>query len=319
VRILDLFAGLGGWTRWAREQGHDVVRLDFNPAFDVEVHADILTVSADDLGGRGAFDLILASPPCEAFSVLRIGHNWTKGGSPKTPQAVTAYRIAEKTLDLIRALEPSFWVVENPRAKLRVLPVMAGLERRTVTYCTLGEPFMKPTDLWGGFPPSLRLPEQCRIDRTKLEEDDRGVWWTVDRDGKPCHVSAPRGSRTAIQGTGVVSPGMTQSKRSERVVRGEQPAYLTEHAKASTKIYQANAEKLDRPLSGTMAAYFDRQKAFHGTTKKADLAALRAVIPDRLSELVVRAAGADLARGLRAAPPPAERYDVQPTLFAEVG
>jgi hypothetical protein len=281
VRILDLFAGLGGWTRWAREQGHDVVRLDFNPAFDVEVHADILTVSADDLGGRGAFDLILASPPCEAFSVLRIGHNWTKGGSPKTPQAVTAYRIAEKTLDLIRALEPSFWVVENPRAKLRVLPVMAGLERRTVTYCTLGEPFMKPTDL--------------------------------------CHVSAPRGSRTAIQGTGVVSPGMTQSKRSERVVRGEQPAYLTEHAKASTKIYQANAEKLDRPLSGTMAAYFDRQKAFHGTTKKADLAALRAVIPDRLSELVVRAAGADLARGLRAAPPPAERYDVQPTLFAEVG
>ena len=40
---------------------------------------------------------------------------------------------------------------------------------------------MKPTDLWGGFPPSLVLPPPCK-------------------NGAPCHVSAARGSVTGIQG-----------------------------------------------------------------------------------------------------------------------
>jgi len=81
-------------------------------------------------------------------------------------------------------LEPDFWVIENPVGKMRRMSDLAPFERRTITQCQYGEARMKPTDLWGGFPPSLALKPQCA-------------------KGAPCHVAAPRGSRTpgSVQGT----------------------------------------------------------------------------------------------------------------------
>ena len=63
---------------------------------------------------------------------------------------------------------------------MRKMGALRGLERRTVTYCQYGEPRMKPTDLWGGFPPGLEF-RRCR-------------------NGDPCHEAAPRGAKTGTQG-----------------------------------------------------------------------------------------------------------------------
>lgn len=184
LRVLDLFSGLGGWSAPARAMGLEVVRVELEPHLEAEVHADILTLSAADLGGRGAYDLVLASPPCEGFSVMNIGKNWHHDGQPKTDKARLALRLVEATLALIGELQPSYWVMENPRDKLRVLPPVQHLERRTVTYCHYGERRMKPTDLWSDrWPPSLQLEAPCR-------------------NGDPCHVRAPRGSTTGTQGMG---------------------------------------------------------------------------------------------------------------------
>lgn len=180
MRVLDLFAGLRGWSDPFRERGHEVCTLDYDRRFDVDIHADIIDVTAADFPWRP--DIILASPPCEGFTVMNIGKNWYHDGRPKTERAAHALRIVEATLRLIDELEPRWFVIENPRGKLRALPVLSHLERRTVTYCQLGELRMKPTDLWGGFPPGLLLPAPCR-------------------NGDTCHVSAPRGSKT---------PGSTQ-------------------------------------------------------------------------------------------------------------
>jgi len=38
--------------------------------------------------------------------------------------------------------------IENPRGKLRSLPLFRGLDRATVTYCKYGDKRMKPTDIW---------------------------------------------------------------------------------------------------------------------------------------------------------------------------
>ena len=138
-------------------------------------------------------DVILASPPCEAFSVMTIGRNWTVDHQPKTDKARTAMALVEATRELIDVLQPSFFIIENPRAKLRKLPILEGYERRTVTYCQLGERVMKPTDLWGGFPPSLVLPEMCRPRAS-------------------CHISAARGSTTGTQGVGLLE-GLDESSR----------------------------------------------------------------------------------------------------------
>lgn len=178
MKVLDLFSGLEGWSRPFRARGHDVFRVEINPRFPAE-HRDVMTLDPRDLPWRP--DIILASPPCTAFSVMRIGRNWTHDHQPKTEAARLGLQLLERTLWLIGQLTPRWFIIENPRGKMRRMPQLAHLERRTVTYCQLGEFRIKPTDLWGGFPPSLRLPEPCS-------------------NGDLCHMAAPRGSRTGTQG-----------------------------------------------------------------------------------------------------------------------
>lgn len=207
LRVLDLFAGLRGWSDPWAARGHETFTVDWDEKFEVDLHADVLSLTTSDLPERFQHpDVILASPPCEKFSVMRIGRNWhgpegepgcgcamgSHGAhEPKTPEAATAVALVGATLRLIHLLEPRWWVMENPVGKLRKLPVVAWAERRTVTYCQVGEVLekadgtifrrQKPTDLWGGFPRSLALPAQCA-------------------QGAPCHESAPRGSRRGTQG-----------------------------------------------------------------------------------------------------------------------
>ncbi len=179
MKVLDLFAGLGGWSAPFIDHGHEVFSIDIDEQFPVSLHADIREVTAANLPWKP--DVIVASPPCEGFSVMTIGRNWHYDGRPKTPKAQLAIDLVEATLRIVRETEPVFWVMENPVGKLRKLSVVAGLERRTVTYCHYGEDRMKPTDLWSdSWPPSLRLEPMCR-------------------NNDPCHVRAVRGSRTGTQ------------------------------------------------------------------------------------------------------------------------
>lgn len=179
--VIDLFSGMGGWSAAFRDRGHKVYRVEIDRRFPAELHADVLDLTWMDFPLHP--DIVLASPPCEGFSVMNIGKNWHHDGTPKTPKAEHSLRLVEHTLDLIGAIRPKFWIMENPRDKLRKLPVVDGLDRKTVTYCHYGEARMKPTDLWGGFPPSFVPEPACK-------------------NGDPCHVRAPRGSRTGTQGYG---------------------------------------------------------------------------------------------------------------------
>lgn len=178
MNVLDLFSGLEGWSSAFRDRGHSIYRVELDERFPAE-HRDILDFNPELLPWKP--DIILASPPCTAFTVMQIGRNWTKDHKPKTERAVHGLKLATRTVDLIKEMNPMFFVIENPRGKLRKLPVMDGLERRTVTYCQYGENRMKPTDLWAGFPPSLILNSPCK-------------------NGSPCHISAPRGSMNGTQG-----------------------------------------------------------------------------------------------------------------------
>lgn len=171
LRVLDLFAGLEGWSAPWRERGHEVYSVDNSEDFDVDSHADILTLTPEDLPWEP--DVILASPPCEKFSVMTFGRYWLAGYRPAGVEAETAIALVRNTVALIEATQPAFWVIENPRGMLRKLGLIP-YERQMVTYCQYGRREMKPTDLWGGFPPSLALRYRC---------------FNYD----PCHDRAPRG------------------------------------------------------------------------------------------------------------------------------
>jgi hypothetical protein len=185
VRVLDLFAGLGSGTAAFVERGHDVVTTDIHEPFKCTVTGDILNPEVvQRILELGPYDFVWASPPCQSFSVMNIGKNWTPPpeNAPKTDKARHGVALVQAALDIITAVSPLSFIIENPRAKLRKLPVVAGLERRTVTLCQYGSDYMKPTDLWGGFPPTLELKPTCK-------------------NGDPCHTRAPRGSTTGTQGT----------------------------------------------------------------------------------------------------------------------
>ena len=181
MRVLDLFAGKGGWSRAFVERGHEVVTVDCDPRFECDITGDIMdSQTAFLIHTNGPYDIVLASPPCEAFSVAAIGHHWLPGYVPRTDHAKMSLRLVERTLAIIESLDPRFWVLENPRGMLRKMPFMADIPRVTVTYCQYGDTRMKPTDLWGRFPPMMFRP-MCS-------------------NGADCHESAPRGARTGTQG-----------------------------------------------------------------------------------------------------------------------
>lgn len=183
IRVLDLFAGKPphGWSAAFRNRGHEVITLDIEERFHPDILADILTWDPKTLLWKPT--VVLASPPCTAFTVMRIGTNWTTYHTPKTDAARKGLEILERTMAVIREIDPQYWWLENPVGKMRRMKVLEPERRATVTYCQYSTMMrsMKPTDLWGRWPDTWEPRPRCS-------------------PGDPCHISPPRGSRTATQG-----------------------------------------------------------------------------------------------------------------------
>ena len=213
MRVLDLFSGTGSATQAFADAGHEVVRVEMDERFPAEVHADVRDIDPRTLP---AFDFVWASPPCTSFSVGSFRHHWhattkcltcdafmhrsgherwfhawrpsctrVRPGPlhywPKSTTGELGRSLLQHTLHLIDGLEPRWWIIENPRALMRKMPELAGVECKTITHCQYGDPRrMKPTDLFGVFPEGF---------------DARAC-----RNGDPCHEAAPRGARTGTQG-----------------------------------------------------------------------------------------------------------------------
>lgn len=182
--IFDLFSGTNSATQPFIDAGHTVISFDIDGNFLSTEHVNVMELTADYLFEMyGEPDFIWASPPCTAFSVASMVHHWAKDGkhpTPKTEEAEEAQKLVQHALKLITDLTPRLgWLMENPRGMLRKLDIVAGIPRRTVTYCQYGEDRMKPTDLWGtvkGWTPK----EPCK-------------------NGMPCHIASPRGAQTGTQ------------------------------------------------------------------------------------------------------------------------
>lgn len=179
MRVLDLFAGLGGWSAAFNDRGHHITTLDYDPRFGTSIVADILDVTS--IHDLGTFDVVLASPPCETFSVAALGHHWGGGYrayQPKTPDATRGLEIMTHTFRLIFNWGGSY-VIENPRGLMRKLAPRPP--STTVWYCRFGARHAKPTDLWTNL--GILWPPPCN-------------------NGNPDHEPAPRGSKTGTQGLG---------------------------------------------------------------------------------------------------------------------
>ena len=181
MKVLELFAGSRSIGKVADRLAFDVYSSDIEQFGDIDYVTDIMNFDVTKIPFNP--DIIWASCPCTAFSVAAIGKNWTKVGDdyiPKNSRAEFGLKLVQKTLEIIEHFNPTYFFIENPRGMLRKMPIMADLPRQGVTYCQYGDTRMKPTDIWTNSTKWIPRP-MCK-------------------NGDPCHVAAPRGSKTGTQG-----------------------------------------------------------------------------------------------------------------------
>jgi hypothetical protein len=177
--VIDLFSGTRSLEKPCLKLGFEYLAIDNNPELKPDICADLMTWKG--YGELRRPFIVWASPPCTHFSVAAIGRNWNRDLTPKTEAAAQAIELVKRTLWLIVELMPRFWFVENPRGMLRRFDMMRTRPcMNTVTYCQYGDTRMKPTDIWHNCYTWIPRPA-CK-------------------NGDPCHVRAPRGSKTGTQG-----------------------------------------------------------------------------------------------------------------------
>lgn len=194
MKVLELFAGTRSIGKAFEAAGHEVFSIDWDKSFpNIDWNADIGAITANDIIERfGHPDVIWASPDCTTFSIAAISHHRTKAPDgtllPKSDYAKLCDKIDAHVMELIEALQPKFWFVENPVGAMRYSTFMQKYNeyRNTVTYCQyeLDKPVherrKKPTDIWTNHPNPQFRP-MCK-------------------NGSPCHAAAPRGAKTGTQG-----------------------------------------------------------------------------------------------------------------------
>lgn len=182
MKVLELFAGTRSIGKAFEKNGHEVFSVDWEKSFEnINLNIDISQLTSQmviDMFGKP--DVIWASPDCTSYSISAISHHRFPDRSPKSDYAKFCDATNIHLHKLIEELKPTYWFIENPRGCMRKMDFMQGLPRYTVTYCQYGDTRMKPTDLWTNHPNPQFLP-MCK-------------------NGDPCHISAPRGSKTGTQG-----------------------------------------------------------------------------------------------------------------------
>ena len=150
MNVLDLFSGLGGWSRAFQERGHNVTTLDVNPKFEPDICVNIVKWQP-----AGEYDVILASPPCTEFSKASLPKSWVCNKNGANPDTT----LLEKTVEIIQELKPAYWIIENVRGAVPYFePIM-------------GKPIKKIGSryLWGKFPMFDAAPKygKWKLPKTK--------------------------------------------------------------------------------------------------------------------------------------------------------
>lgn len=192
METIELFCGTKSFSKYARQRGFGAFTVDVEAKFNPDLVADVGKLAASDLPTRPF--VLWASPPCQVFSVMAVSKYWNWDGTPKHPRVFEAQKLVRRTLALIRAVQPHWWFIENPRGKLRKMPFMQGFTRHTITYCQYGDTRQKPTDIW-----------------------TNAHWWVprpMCKPGARCHEAAPRG----IRNTGTL--GLRDAAERSRIPSG---------------------------------------------------------------------------------------------------
>lgn len=190
--ILDLCGGTGAWSRPYKEAGYDV-RVITQPTYNVHHYIDIMPTNIHG---------ILAAPPCTMFSMAR--------SIAKTPRDLEgAMSTVQACLEIIWRAQYgdkrlAFWALENPKARLRWF---LGKPAMTFSPHDYGDPYRKPTDLWGNFNTDLKQkPVALNPTQRKQSQLNSQELLPIPDD----YIRDPNMSARAI-GRSITHPGFAQA------------------------------------------------------------------------------------------------------------
>jgi hypothetical protein len=101
--LLDVFCGVGGWSKTFSRRGWNCVGVDLENFAGVYpgafVQADALALPPESIN---AFDAVLLSPPCEEFA--RAWLPWLRGDKKPAPEAIRLLQWSVSLCDRPRRL-----------------------------------------------------------------------------------------------------------------------------------------------------------------------------------------------------------------------
>ena len=170
--LIELFSGSKTVSKSAESFCFKTFSVDYEEKFRPSLVSDMFKIRLDQFPAREKCFIVWASLPCTYFSVLNIAYHWEKITYshrkyfyvPVTQEAKRAVQLLEKTLWLIRNINPVFFFIENPRGALRHMPQVQTVPfMHSVSYADFGMPVYKPTDLFTNcpflsFPPVTKQP-----------------------------------------------------------------------------------------------------------------------------------------------------------------
>lgn len=186
MKVLELFAGTRSIGKAFESKGHEVFSVDWGNKFEnINLNCDISTLKAETVLELFCKpDIIWASPDCTTYSISAISHHREREDNgnlkAKSEYAKFCDNCNLNLLKLISDLNPKYFFIENPRGGFRKMDFIKNINRYTITYCQYGDNRMKPTDIFTNHT-NTNFKPMCK-------------------NGDPCHVSAPRGSKTGTQG-----------------------------------------------------------------------------------------------------------------------
>ena len=179
MKILELLANYGFFSTPIENEGGSVFRIDQTLYPNLDLAQDFNYLDKFQIDFKP--DLIWARIPGTHFSVASMGKHWDRKHNPLTEDARRSIGLVKNVTRLIAEINPTYWGIECTRGKLRKLDLIDKKYLKTISLCTYGDERMKPTDIWCNF---------------------YHIWEprTICKNGDPCHISAPRGSKAGSQG-----------------------------------------------------------------------------------------------------------------------
>ena len=189
-RLLELFSGTGSIGRAFEAEGWEVVSVDLDPKFRPTVCCDVMQLDEHSLG---SFDMVWSSPVCTEYS---------RALSRRPRDLAAGDRLVLRTLEIIGALRPRFWAMENPQTGLlKTRAFMQGLPYSDVCYCKYGFKYKKATRIWHNLPSAAVRRDRSRRQQSIKQHVLRVLQGALDKEWGQSSCSRPPSSKCSSPAT----------------------------------------------------------------------------------------------------------------------